>query len=339
MKFPFLSVLFALFYVSCGRNSTIAYHTENVLVTDSNATTYANSITAEELKTHLWIYASDEFEGRYTGEKGQKLAIDYLKNYYISQAIESPIENGDYFQEIAMEYLQNNMLPTENVLAYIQGSEKPEEIVAISAHLDHIGMANGEIYNGADDDGSGTVALLEMAQAFKQAAINGQGPKRSVLFLHFTGEEQGLIGSKFYTDFPVLTLENTVVNLNIDMIGRVDETHENQPNYVYLIGSDKLSSELHNLSEAINDKFTQINLDYRFNNGNDPNQFYYRSDHYNFAKNEIPVIFYFNGTHEDYHQPSDTPDKIDYEMLEKRTKLIFYTAWELANRAQRIKLD
>jgi Zn-dependent M28 family amino/carboxypeptidase len=123
------------------------------------------------------------------------------------------------------------------------------------------------------------------------------------------------------------------------MIGRIDERHKTDPNYVYLIGSDKLSSELHNISEAVNKKYTNINLDYKYNDKNDPNRFYYRSDHYNFAKNNIPVIFYFNGTHEDYHQPTDTPDKINYSLLENRTRLIFYTAWKIANMDKRIIAD
>lgn len=340
MNYSLFIISAVLLFTSCGSNNiVITPQEESFLVSGKTAIHYANTITAAELKTHLWIYASDEFEGRNTGEPGQKKAVNYLKNYYSSQNIASPFGNDDYFQEISTEYLRPNIKPSENVLAIVEGSEKPEEVIVISAHLDHVGVLNGEIYNGADDDGSGTVALLEMAQAFQQAANQGNGPKRSVLFLHVTGEERGLLGSKFYTQFPVIPLENTVANLNIDMIGRVDPAHENNPNFVYLIGSDKLSTELHQLSEAVNDTFTQINLDYTYNDEDDPNRFYYRSDHYNFAKNDIPVIFYFNGTHEDYHQPSDTPDKINYELLEKRAKLIFYTAWELANREERIKLD
>ena len=161
-----------------------------------------------------------------------------------------------------------------------------------------------------------------------------------MLFLHVTGEELGLFGSQYYTDVdPIFPLKNTVANLNIDMIGRVDKKHENHRNYLYLIGSDKLSKELHDLSEAVNKKYFNMEFDYTFNDDNDPNRFYYRSDHYNFAKNNIPVIFYFNGAHEDYHRPSDTPDKIQYDLLETRARLIFYTAWELANRDERIKLD
>src|SRR6056297_4040915 len=225
-------------------------------------------------------------------------------------------------------------IDSENVVAFIKGTENPDEYIVISSHLDHIGInEDGQINNGADDDGSGTIALLEIAEAFKTAVKVGNGPKRSILFLHVTGEEIGLYGSRYYADVdPVFPLANTVADLNIDMIGRVDPKHEGKENYLYLIGSDKLSNELHELSEAINKQYINLDFDYTYNDENDPNRFYYRSDHYNFAKNNIPIIFYFNGTHDDYHRPSDTPDKINYDLLENRTKLIFYTAWELANR-------
>lgn len=235
----------------------------------------------------------------------------------------------------------NNELTSENVVAVLKGSEKPEEYVIISSHLDHIGItANGDINNGADDDGSGTVALLEIAEAFKKASDAGRGPKRSIVFLHVTGEEKGLLGSQYYADIePIFPLKNTVANLNIDMIGRIDPKRKGDRNYLYLIGSDKLSKDLHILSENVNKKYTNIEFDYKYNDENDPNRFYYRSDHYNFAKNNIPIIFYFNGTHDDYHKPTDTPDKINYDLLENRTRLIFYTAWEIANRDQRIIVD
>ncbi|WP_423999602.1 M28 family peptidase [Maribacter sp. IgM3_T14_3] len=235
----------------------------------------------------------------------------------------------------------NDNISSENVAAILKGTEKPNEYLVISSHLDHIGITgDGEINNGADDDGSGTVALLEIAEAFKKAADAGNGPKRSIVFLHVTGEEKGLLGSQYYTDVdPIVPLANTVANLNIDMIGRIDPEREGDRNYIYLIGSDKLSLELHNLSEEVNKKFTNIELDYTYNDENDPNRFYYRSDHYNFAKNNIPIIFYFNGTHADYHRPSDTPDKINYDLLENRSRLVFYTAWEIVNRANKLKLD
>ncbi|CAL2095405.1 M28 family metallopeptidase [Tenacibaculum sp. 190524A02b] len=328
--------------VACSTSKDTA-STENPINVDYSAK-YAETITAKDLGKHLFVYASDEFEGRDTGEPGQKKAVNYLKDFYISQGITSPLGGSDYFQEIPSAYLSNNrrgmtIKDSENVVAFIKGTEKPDEIVVISAHLDHEGVKNGKIYNGADDDGSGTVAILEIAEAFKKASDAGKGPKRSILFLHVTGEEKGLLGSKYYTENPIFPLANTVTDLNIDMIGRIDERHKGNPNYIYLIGSDKLSTELHNLSETINTKYTNINLDYKYNDDNDPNRFYYRSDHYNFAKHNIPIIFYFNGTHADYHQPSDTPDKINYELLELRTRLVFHTAWEVANRANRIKLD
>ena len=122
------------------------------------------------------------------------------------------------------------------------------------------------------------------------------------------------------------------------MVGRVDKKHEENKEYIYLIGSDRLSLELHNLSEETNKKYTNLKLDYTYNEENDPYQYFSRSDHYNFAVNNIPVIFYFNGTHEDYHKITDTADKIDFDLLALRAKLIFYTAWEIANRESKLAL-
>ena len=334
-----LILVFFLTFLSCGSNNHISEQNDNALVTGDLAKSFANTITAADLKDHLYIIASDEFEGRETGEAGQKKAAEYLKNFYISQGIASPFGGDDYFQDIPTEYLKSNLNPSENIVAFIQGTEYPNEIVIVSSHFDHLGRRTEEIYNGADDNGSGTVAVMKIAEAFQKAVESGNGPKRSILFLHVTAEEKGLLGSKYYVNFPVFPLENTVTNLNIDMIGRVDVAHKDNPNYVYVIGADKLSTELNSISENINTEFTQLELDYKYNDDSDPNRYYYRSDHYNFAKNNIPVIFYFNGTHEDYHRTSDTPDKINYQLLEKRTQLVFYTAWEVANREKRILVD
>ena len=508
--------------LSCGttsKNNVPSVDTTDVKI--SNPADYASTITSDELKEMLYKFASDEFEGRETGEKGQKMAVEYLKAQYQSMGISTPLGGDDYFQEVPLEkqkvaeaqltvnkksfnsfehhlvlsvsntidisvdeivyvgngidadnysdyanidvkgkfvlakagepkdadgnyvtsgtsedtkwtngrqslsskrdaardngakgflYMDNNLFSryapfyqrqatagssgrlslksteegmtmlminedlgkalhpsitesndvtvlktdmtlaienkseaiiSENVVAYIKGSEKPDEIIVISAHLDHEGIKEGEVYNGADDDGSGTIAMLEIAEAFRMAEKAGNGPKRTILFLHVTGEEKGLLGSRHYTDNdPIFPLEDTVADLNIDMIGRSDPKRtEGDRNYVYLIGSDKLSSELHNLSEEVNKKYTNVELDYTYNDENDPNRYYYRSDHYNFAKNNVPVIFYFNGTHADYHKASDTPDKIEYDLLENRTRLVFHTAWEVANRAERIVVD
>ncbi|WCO02843.1 M28 family peptidase [Psychroserpens ponticola] len=486
----------------------------------ADPTKYGNTITSDDLKVLLYKFASDDFEGRETGEPGHDMATDYLKEKYISMEVASPYENGQYLQEVPLErqklpeanitvngkkatiyddfipskgvnvqslkvnqiayagygidaenysdyknldvkgkivviksgeplntdstyvttgtkeksqwtsgrrarnlkiesaknrgakavFVLNapthsyfskryaKMVDTEyegsirsvgheddisdfiiskafakqivndidtnhtpkiidieielsikknfetfnsnNVVAFIKGDKKPDEIIVISAHLDHLGIEDGEISNGADDDGSGTVAMLEIAQAFKAAIKDGYSPKRSILFLHLTAEEKGLQGSKYYTDVnPIFPLENTVANLNIDMIGRVDKLHEEDRNYVYVIGSDMLSTELFKISENANQTYTNINLDYRYSNKTDPNRYYYRSDHYNFAKHNIPIAFYFNGKHEDYHRATDTPDKIQYDLLENRTRLVFYTAWELVNRKDRIIVD
>ena len=310
------------------------------LVDSTSVIKYAQTITADELKTHLYKFSSNEFEGRRVGEPGQKLAAEFLKSYYINQNIKSPLGDTNYYQSIPSSFFNGKYNDSENVLAYIEGSHFPQEVIIISAHLDHLGITkDGLVNNGADDDGSGTVALMEMAQAFQLAKKEGLAPKRSILFLHLTGEEIGKKGSEFYTQYPVFPLENTVTNLNIDMIGRVDKYHTNNKDYLYLIGADRLSKELHYISEKVNKSYFNINLDYRFNIEGEAHDYYDRSDHYNFAYKGIPVIFYFNGEHDDYHRATDTPDKIDYPLLEKRTRLIFATAWQIANQDTRLVID
>ena len=462
---------------------------------------YANSITVDDLKTHLNYLASDELEGRETGEKGQKLAAEYLRDFYREIGLTGPVD-GDYFQyfnlvriywkdaslkvgkhklelnkdfifigdgdmkknekaelvflgapneenlekvdvkgklvgvwavgqtaqstrqqvmdagakgivivtmedETSFEQLRKNyqaslgkgrmgfdkptvqepifmvspqtmallfdssveklkkaakskpgsipsqkavykvvkgkeVVETENVLGFLEGTDKKEEVLVLSSHYDHIGVnSDGEINNGADDDGSGTVAIMEIAEAFSMAAKEGHRPRRSILFLNVSAEEKGLLGSEYYADHPVFPLENTVNNINIDMIGRIDYEYEEAENrdYVYVIGSEMLSSHLKVINEYNNITYTDLILDYRYDAEDDPNRFYYRSDHYNFAKHNIPVIFFFNGVHDDYHQPTDTVDKIEWDLLKKRSRLIFHTSWDLANREHRTPVD
>lgn len=304
---------------------------------------YLKSITPQELKHHLYIVAADSMEGRNTGTEGQKKAGKYLISQYKANGMSFPKGASDWYQGVPSEFMSRAFSPklgnSENIWAFIEGTEKPDEVLVISAHYDHVGMKNGDVYNGADDDGSGTVALLEIAQAFMQAKKEGYGPKRSILFLHVTGEEHGLHGSRYYSEHPLFPIENTIADLNIDMIGRRDDAHKDNGNYIYVIGSDRLSTDLHNINEAANTKYTHLALDYKYNERNDPNQFYFRSDHYNFAKKGIPIIFYFNGVHEDYHKKTDKPDKIEYDLLAKRAQLAFATAWELANRENRPVVD
>ena len=317
---------------------------------------YSKTILKKDLEKHLTILSSDSLEGRETGKKGQKMAAEYLKNHFINIGI-PPYKKNKYFQKFKVKsdrhvckcedcdtdfikkiFKKNKIIRGENVLGYIEGSDLKDELIIITAHYDHLGKHDTLLFNGADDDGSGTVAIMEIAEAFMLAKRDGKGPRRSILIMPVSGEEKGLLGSKYYTDNPVFPLKKTIANLNIDMIGRIDNMHLDG-NYVYLIGSDMLSKELHNISEEINKKHIGLELDYTYNTDDDPHRYYYRSDHYNFAKNNIPVIFYFNGVHEDYHKTTDTIEKIDFNKIEKITRLVFLTAWELANKEERIKLN
>lgn len=270
-----------------------------------------------------------------TLEKLKKVALEDPKKGALKK-----FKAGSLQYKISMDVKTVN---TENVLGYLEGTDKKDELVLVTAHYDHIGKGKGQegdqINNGADDDGSGTVSVLEIAKVFAQAKKDGAGPRRSILFMTVTGEEKGLLGSDYYTQHPIFPLANTVVDLNIDMVGRRDQQHKDSSPYVYVIGSDKLSTELHNLSEKINKETTNLIFDYTYNDQNHPDRLYYRSDHWNFAKNNIPIIFYFDGIHEDYHKPSDEISKIEFDLLAKRAQCVFYTAWEIANRDQRILPD
>ncbi len=313
---------------------------------ENNAKTvsdYINVITAESLTKNLTYIASDAMEGRETGSEGQKKAGRYLIEQHQANGLSFPKGANSFYQPIPAAYLnekyKENLSDSENIWAFIEGSEKPNEIVVVSAHYDHVGIKKGEVYNGADDDGSGTVALIEIAKAFQKAKREGHGPKRSILILHVTGEEHGLHGSRFYSENPLFPIANTVADVNIDMIGRHDEFHPDNSNYIYLIGSDYLSTDLFNVCEETNKKYGHLALDYKYNDRADPNRFYYRSDHYNFAKNGIPSVFLFTGVHADYHKPGDDVDKIEFDALTKRTKYAFAIAWEIANREKRLIVD
>ncbi|MVZ66660.1 M28 family peptidase [Sphingobacterium sp. DK4209] len=228
-----------------------------------------------------------------------------------------------------------------NVLGYIEGTDKKDEIVIISSHYDHDGiLPDGTFFPGADDNGSGTVGVLELAKAFAAAKNDGHGPRRTILFMGFAAEEKGLLGSDYYSQHPVFPLANTVTCLNMDMIGRIDDKHlKGNHNYIHAIGSDMLSSELKAINEQANKTYTQMELDYMYDDPKDPMRIYYRSDQYNLAKHGIPVIFFFSGLHPDYHTPNDTVDRIDFNMMTKREKLVFHTAWEIANRDNKLVVD
>lgn len=234
-----------------------------------------------------------------------------------------------------------NNLQSSDVIGVLPGSDKKDEYVLVTGHYDHLGKRDSVIYYGADDDGSGTTSVLEIAKAFVEAKAKGYTPRRTMVFMTVSGEEKGLWGSEYYTSHPVFPLEKTSVDLNIDMVGRIDPDRKqtDSTNYVYTIGEDKLSTDLMKISDSINNQYSHLDLDRKYNDPKDPNRFYYRSDHYNFAKHGVPVIFYFNGTHADYHRPTDTVDKINFDVMEKRVRLVFYTAWAMANRENMLVRD
>ncbi|MCA1761460.1 MAG: M28 family peptidase [Cryomorphaceae bacterium] len=279
-------------------------------------------------------YVGSDFIDAYFGEKNAKKMEKKLQKWDWQSGIEVD-KSVDWYFEGDYSYVHS-----ENVMGKIEGSSKPKEAVVITAHYDHLGKTDKVIYNGADDDGSGTSALLEVMRVFKEAENEGNGPKRTVLFLFVSGEEKGLLGSSYYTDNPLFPLNATVANLNIDMIGRTDVNHEaDSSKYIYLIGSDKISTELHLISEKMNELYTGFEIDYKYNDEDDPTRLYYRSDHYNFAKNGIPVIFYFRGLHEDYHKPEDTIEKIEFDTIREVSKLVFTTAWQVLNKEDRLNTD
>jgi len=292
-------------------------------------------LTKEDIPTANHAYISTTIAKDIIGKKGKKIIKSRKRSNKKAKACDVALPT----QFVINQSKDDKVLKGNNILAFVEGSDKKDEIVVVSAHYDHLGKRGDDVYNGADDNGSGTTTVLELAEAFQKAKDAGNGPSRSILFLWVTGEEKGLLGSEYYAANPIYDLANTVVDVNVDMVGRVDEKYADNPNYIYVIGSDRLSSDLHKINEDANAKYAGLTLDYTYNSEEDPNRYYFRSDHYNFAKNGIPAIFFFNGVHADYHMASDTVEKINFEKMEKVGRLIFHTTWELANRAERIVVD
>ena len=253
------------------------------------------------------------------------------------------IPNGTYISEIKVTAQKSTeSLESSNVIGILPGTDKKEEYLFITSHYDHLGKVGDVIWYGADDDDSGTVSVMQMAEAFAAAAKKRMGPRRTIAFMAVSGEEKGLLGSEYYSDHPIYPLDKTTANLNIDMVGRVDTERKTADtlNYVYVIGHDKLSSELPGINEGANNKYTGLVLDYKFDDPNDKNRIYYRSDHYNFARKGVPILFFYDGMLlADYHKPTDTVEKINFPLMEKRAKMIFHTGWEMANRDNMLKRD
>ena len=253
------------------------------------------------------------------------------------------LKKGAYVAELSISATKTtDNLESSNVVALLPGTDKKDEYLFVTGHYDHLGKRGDVIYYGADDDGSGTVSVMQMAEAYAAAAKKGKGPRRSIVFMTVSGEEKGLWGSEYYSEHPIYPIEKTTADLNIDMVGRVDTERKTADtlNYVYVIGHDKLSTDLPIINEAANKMSSNITLDYKFDDPNDRSRIYYRSDHYNFAKKGIPILFFYDGMLlADYHQPSDTIEKINFELMQKRVSMIFYTSWEIANRDAMLKRD
>lgn len=234
-------------------------------------------------------------------------------------------------------------LESSNVIGIIPGTDKKDEYVFMTGHYDHLGKRDdGTIYYGADDDGSGSVGVIQEAEAFAAAAKAGHKPRRTLIFMTVSGEEKGLLGSEYYSEHPTVDLSKASADLNTDMIGRGDSSRkEDTLNYIYVIGHDKLSSDLPIINEAVNKKYIKnLALDYKYDNPNDRNRIYYRSDHYNFAKKGVPILFFYDGMlGADYHKPTDTVDKIQFEVMSRRAQLVFHTGWVIANRDEMLKRD
>ncbi len=296
-----------------------------------------------------------------TNPKGNMYTNGFAKNvrpnqYTVSDAVATAIMGDDYATakagtatpkvyatNLTLSFAKNTtVLESSNVLGVLPGTDLKDEYLFITAHYDHLGKRDTVIYYGADDDGSGTTGVLEIAEAFAKAKAAGKGPRRTIVFMTVSGEEKGLWGSEYYSNHPIFPLDKTTADLNIDMIGRTDASRKvgDSLNYVYVVGDDKLSSDLKTISEAVNKKYVKMELDYKYNDPKDPNRIYFRSDHYNFAAKGVPIIFYYDGMlGADYHKPTDTPDKINYPLQAKRAQLVFYTAWEMANRDAMLKRD
>ena len=320
------------------RGSTVVAKFQNPSAATAPAAPTIPSIAISSDTAKALFAGEKDAEAVFADSSGAKLPAPFLMN-----------EQKKVTMNLASS---SETVGTQNVVAVWEGSDPvlKSEYVALGAHYDHVGSGCGPaniedtICNGADDDGSGTTAMLAMAEALAKAPTR---PKRSMLFVWHCGEEKGLWGSRYFTEYPTVPLNAIVAQLNMDMLGRSkaegDTNTRNKdlsgPNAIYVIGSTMMSTELGELVNSVNKSYLNLTYDTRYDDPKDPNRFFYRSDHFNYAKKGIPIIFFFDGVHEDYHRKSDTADKIDYQKMEKVTRTVYMTAWEIANRAARLKVD
>lgn len=325
------------------------------------------SVSASLLRKHVFLLASDSLQGRETGTPGQLQATFYCtktfrqthlatvfridstrcsfrQTYPFTVTEVTNFGAPGAYRSVSSTYKRyelssppltakdsTDVLFGDNIAGALIGTDLKQDVVVISAHYDHLGHVGKRVFHGADDNASGTATVLSVAAVFDSLAQVGIRPRRTILFVLFSGEEGGLIGSQYFVNNSPIPLEQVVCDLNIDMVGRIDYEHRKKPDYCYLINGNQ-DNELQKIAEAVNQQSVHLAL----NQGGydvklDPKRYFYRSDHFNFAKVGIPVLFFTDGEHPDYHQPSDTADKIDYELLQKRATLVFQTAWRVAN--------
>jgi len=339
----------------------------------------AEGVTAKQLSDYLHFVASDEMEGRDTPSRGLDLTAKFIAMNLSRWGFKPAGDNGTFFQtfalkrnpdaaqaarrpylfETAQRYDPTKMsgpeyVTTQNVVAIWEGRDPDlkHEMVAVGAHYDHVGntaprcrpIGTDTICNGADDDGSGTVAVLSIAEALAKAA---ERPKRSILLVWHAGEERGLWGAEYFNKFPTVDIKQVTAQLNIDMIGRSKKPGDTDPknkeltgeNRIYVIGKDMMSSTLGSIVDSTNKAYLDLSYDTKYDDPKDPNRFFFRSDHFHYAQNGIPIAFWFDGVHEDYHQAGDHPDKIDYQKMEKVTRTVLLTLWELTDLKQRPAVD
>ena len=337
----------------------------------------AEGVTAKQMSDYLYFVASDEMEGRDTPSRGLDTTAKFIAMNLSRWGFKPAGDNGTFFQKIRLEPRMKDGQPilshgapvysvdesgsgqavtpdtkwTQNVVAIWEGSDPvlKNEMVAVGAHYDHVGMHDDfpgpdKIFNGADDDGSGTVAVLSIAEAVAKAP---KRPKRSILFVWHCGEEKGLWGSHYFNKFPTVDITKVIAQLNIDMIGRSRRPDDTNPknkdltaeNAVYVIGSEMMSSTMGDIVKSTNSGYLNLTYDYKYDDPKDTNRFFFRSDHFNYAMNGIPITFWFDGVHEDYHKPGDEPQKIDYNKMERVARTILITLWTLTELKERPKVD
>lgn len=273
------------------------------------------------------------------GEEANKrtymlMGTEALKNWVGERISKTILDLNRYNFRREMDIMvpaKSERIKTKNVVAMLPGTDPvlKDEFIGYGSHYDHVGMNDkGEIFNGADDDGSGTVAVLNIAKA-----ISLNPPKRSTFIIFHTAEEKGLIGSAYFAENPLIALDKMVAMINMDMVGSYFE-----PEKVHVIGADRISRELHDINVKMNKESVNLELDFRYNAEDHPERLYYRSDHYNYAKKGIPVIFFTNDNPNHYHKPSDTVDTINFEKMAKITKLALSTGVYIGNMDRRIKI-